>query len=36
MIDPEDIFLVAEGKELIIRFNPQVSNFAIKTAESIT
>lgn len=36
MVDPEDVFLVGEGKEFSIRFNPQVSNFSIKTAESLT
>lgn len=36
MTDPQDIFLVGEGRQLAIRFNPQVSSFSIKVAEGVT
>lgn len=36
MTDPEDVFLVGEGRQLAIRFNPQISNFSIKVAEGVT
>lgn len=36
MLDTEDIFLNSEGEELIIRFNPNISNITTKIAESIT
>lgn len=36
MLDTEDIFLNAEGEELIVRFNPIISGISNKVAESIT
>lgn len=36
MVDSEDIFLNAGGKQLTIRFDPQISNLNTKVAESVT
>lgn len=36
MVVPEDIFLLAEGKQLKVRFDPQVSNYSHNIAESKT
>lgn len=36
MLDTEDIFLNAQGEELIIRFDPIINNLTNKVAESIT
>lgn len=36
MLDPDHIFLNAEGEELIIKFDPNISNITTKTSESIT
>lgn len=36
MLDTEDIFLNANGEELIVRFDPSISNFSTKIAETIT
>lgn len=35
MLDTEDIFLNADGEELIIRFDPSISNVTNKIAESV-
>ena len=35
MIDTEDIFLNAQGEELIVKFNPVISNMSNKVAESV-
>jgi hypothetical protein len=35
MINPEDIFLISNNKQLKIRFDPQISNYIIKRSESI-
>lgn len=32
----EDIFLIGDGKQLRIRFDPQITNFSIKVSESST
>ena len=36
MVMPEDIFLEADGKQLRVRFDPQVDNFNIVVSESLT
>lgn len=36
MVDTEDIFLNADNKQLIIRFDPQINNIVLKTSQSIT
>ena len=36
MLDTEDIFLNANGEQLILRFDPVINNFSNKIAESIT
>lgn len=36
MVVTDDIFLTAAGKQLKIRFDPQINSFSIKTAESLT
>ena len=36
MVVPEDIFLEADGKQLRVRFDPQIDNFNIVVSESLT
>lgn len=36
MVDSQDILLNADGKQLIIRFDPQINGYSIKTSESTT
>lgn len=36
MVVTDDIFLTAAGKQLKIKFDPQINSFSIKTAESLT
>ena len=36
MLDTEDIFLNANGEQLIVKFNPSITSLTNKTAESIT
>lgn len=36
MVYTEDIFLTANNKQLKVRYNPQISNFSVKTSETLT
>ena len=36
MVVPEDIFLQADGKQLRVRFDPQIDNFNIVVSQSLT
>ena len=35
MVVPEDIFLVSNGKQLKVRFNPSIDNFSIRKADGM-
>jgi len=35
MVYTDHIFLTSDDKQLTIAFNPQISNFSIKTADSV-